>query len=562
MAHPLTGHLRVRREALVPLVALIVALHGLFVIASTLLEQLDIHHGMHISDIDINVPLLLGLGLVYLGSLLRRRKRMAWLVALLVYMFLFGFYASRIGLAIEHHELKQIFDKLILPLLIVALLLINHRRFTVRSDIQSFGYSLRVSVIVLFIAFIYGTLGFMLMDKRDFHQEISLAEAMHRTIDQFGLTSSTQLVPHTRRAHVFIDSLSAISIGAIGYAIISLFQPIRARYTVSHASRQHAAALLERLGGSSEDFFKLWPQDKHYLFSASDDAFLACKVQGGVALAVGDPAGNRRHADELLQRFDDECFGNDWQPVFVHTEPAWNEFYQEHGFSLQKIGEEAIVDVAHFQAKVARNKYFRQIRNRFNREGFTTEILQPPHDKAVLARLRKVSDEWLQRPGRAERGFMMGYYSDDYLQQCPVVVARDSAGTIQGFINRIPSFDADEANFDFLRHASDAPGNINDFLMMAFLAQLEQESVARLNLGLSPLSGIDNLENASLIDKTLRFLYSNGDRFYSFSGLRRFKDKYEPRWDGRYVAYRGTPAVQLVRILNALNSAMKVKKQK
>jgi lysylphosphatidylglycerol synthetase-like protein (DUF2156 family) len=54
-------------------------------------------------------------------------------------------------------------------------------------------------------------------------------------------------------------------------------------------------------------------------------------------------------------------------------------------------------------------------------------------------------------------------------------------------------------------------------------------------------------------------VYSNGDRFYSFSGLHRFKDKYHPDWQDRYIAYPGGVR-NFTRILTALNRAMKVKK--
>jgi phosphatidylglycerol lysyltransferase len=228
---------------------------------------------------------------------------------------------------------------------------------------------------------------------------------------------------------------------------------------------------------------------------------------------------------------------------------------------LQKIGEEAVLDLAHFNESVKRGKYFRQINNKFNREGFTTEVLTPPHDKALIARLTSISDEWLTRPGRSERGFMMGYFSEEYLQQSSIVVARDSAGTIQGFLNQIPSYDKDEANFDLLRHAARSPGNINDYILMGFIEHLTIQHCKRLNLGLCPLAGLDDLEEKSVISRSMQFLYSNGDRFYSFSGLRRFKSKYEPEWNDRYVAYKGGVG-NFVRAVNMLTRAMKVKQPK
>jgi lysylphosphatidylglycerol synthetase-like protein (DUF2156 family) len=37
----------------------------------------------------------------------------------------------------------------------------------------------------------------------------------------------------------------------------------------------------------------------------------------------------------------------------------------------------------------------------------------------------------------------------------------------------------------------------------------------------------------------MQFAYANGDAFFSFSGLHRFKAKYEPKWQDKYVGYKG-----------------------
>ena len=124
-------------------------------------------------------------------------------------------------------------------------------------------------------------------------------------------------------------------------------------------------------------------------------------------------------------------------------------------------------------------------------------------------------------------------------------------------MNQIPSYDDKEANFDFLRHSSDAPSNSNDFLLMRFASLLLEQGFERLNMGLCPLSGLDDAdEERGVIDNALRFVYANGDRFYSFSGLRRFKAKYEPSWESRYIAYKGGIR-GFTRALTALNRTLR-----
>jgi phosphatidylglycerol lysyltransferase len=550
------------RKLLLQVLTYGVAVHGVAMIASTLDDQLRVRiagHLLHVSGIAFDLPIVFGLTLLYLSALLRRRKRTAWAVTLGVYGFIVAGSLVRLALAGPPRPFSGLRDALlVLPLLAVIGLLYFRGDFTVKSDVRSFAFSLRFIVLVLAVALVYGVTGFILMDKRDFHEEISFSTAIHRTVDQFDLTTTHSLTPYTRRAKVFVNSLSVISVGAVAYAAVSLFQPIRARLTDQTAQRDLARELLTRWHGNSEDFFKLWPHDKLYFFNLAHTAGVAYSVHRGVALVVGDPFGDPSAFPGLLAGFEEYCRSNDWATAFIHTAPPHSKLYKDAGYTLQKIGEEAVLDIAHFRHEVAVSKYFRQIRNKFTKQGYTTDVLQPPHNADVLRRLHNVSNAWLQQPGRSERSFMMGYFTPAYMQQGPVMVLRDAAGTIQAFINQVPSYDPKEANFDFLRHTNEALGNANDFLLMQFIEYAHEQGFERVNLGLCPLAGLDaHDEERSVVDSALRFLYANGDRFYSFSGLHRFKSKYDPAWSSRYIAYRGGLR-GFTRVLNALNRALRV----
>ena len=178
-----------------------------------------------------------------------------------------------------------------------------------------------------------------------------------------------------------------------------------------------------------------------------------------------------------------------------------------------------------------------------------------------MSRLRDISDEWLQKPGREERRFLLGYHDDAYLQAGPLAVVRDEMQQIQGFMNILPSLKPATVNYDLLRCAADAPGNCNDFLLIGVLDHYAQAGYGFFNLGLAPLAGLTDKpasKDDTIVDSALRFVYSNGDRFYSFRGLHKFKDKYKPAWEPRYIAYPGGIR-NFTRIVAALNKTMKVK---
>ena len=539
------------------LIAFIVLTYGLAIVAGSLLRQIRSHGGHDIDTAVITLPLIIGLSYLYLASLLLRRKYNAWITATALSVLTLALNIWQLFRPLHSERMSTGILRVVLPVLILLLLVLSRPAFRVRSDVRSFREALQISIVLLLVAFLYGVGGFMLLDTHDFHREIGLPVAAHQTIDQFGLTTNT-VVPHTKRARVFVDSLPVISLGAIAYAAISFFQPLRIRFASEAHHRQQTEALLRKFSTDIDDYFKLWPHDKHYFFDATQQAGLAYHVSRGVALVVGDLFGDPKSFKGLYQSFAELCFVNDWTPAFIHVSARNTKLYGRHGFRLQKIGEEAVIDLEAYQA-IKNNKYFRQIRNKFTKLGYSVDILESPFDTATLARLRHISQQWLQKPGRSERGFMMGYHTDAYMQQGKVAVIRDNQAQIQGFINLVPTYEPHTANYDLLRCAEGTPGNCNDFLLMGLIEILHEQGISKLNLGLCPLAGLDTkAEDATLVDTALRFVYANGDRFYSFNGLRRFKAKYEPVWEDRYIAYAGGMRT-FTRILTALNRAMRVK---
>jgi phosphatidylglycerol lysyltransferase len=541
------------------IIAFAVALHGILVITTILAQDLTVHHGhelsLRLSNFTFGVPLVIAFTMIYISVYLRKRKWTAWFAAA-------GLYGAALVLGVArlfllHTRPIHLVTAIVLPTVILIGLLLSASWFTVRSDIRGFATSVRLIILSMLVMTVYGTTGFVVLDKSDFHQEISIPVATLRTVDQFGLVTD-DLTPYTRRAKVFQDSLSIVSIMAVAYGLASMFQPLRSRFSHQAANRKLARSLLEEHGGKSEDFFKLWPHDKMFYFDRNRQSGLAYAVHRGVVLVVGDPFGDPRAWPRLLREFNEFCFTNDWMPALVHLTPQHHAVYKERGYVLQKIGEEAVVDLEKFTEETVKSKYFRHIRNRFDKQGYYAKLMTPPHSAELLEQLSSISSEWLGQPGRQERHFLMGSFTPQYMQQCNLFVLFDKDDVPQAFLNQVHSYDKAEANFDLFRHGQAAPGNSNDYLFMKFIEELHRQGFKRLNMGLCPLSGLDATdEQRSVIDNALRFVYANGDRFYSFSGLRKFKAKYDPTWESRYLAYRGGMR-SFARVVAALNKAMKV----
>jgi len=64
------------------------------------------------------------------------------------------------------------------------------------------------------------------------------------------------------------------------------------------------------------------------------------------------------------------------------------------------------------------------------------------------------------------------------------------------------------------------------------------------------LSGFELRELAPLWHRVGHWIYRHGEHFYGFEGLRRYKEKFDPEWQPRYLASPG--GVALPQILGDL----------
>ncbi len=51
-----------------------------------------------------------------------------------------------------------------------------------------------------------------------------------------------------------------------------------------------------------------------------------------------------------------------------------------------------------------------------------------------------------------------------------------------------------------------------------------------------PLSGLQPRRGAPLTQRLGSMVFQRGEQLYNFQGLRRFKDKFQPDWEPRYMA--------------------------
>ncbi|SEL70695.1 phosphatidylglycerol lysyltransferase [Pseudoxanthomonas sp. GM95] len=476
----------------------------------------------------LHVPLLLveaahflssiaGVAMLFVARALLRRLDAAWWAAVgltLVALVL----ALPKGLAID--------ESLVLGSLMVVLLL-SRKQFTRKASLLavpfSEGWLLAMAVVcvavtaLLFFAYRDVDYGNQLWWQFEFDAE----------------------APRSLRAMV------GVSILALALAVRQLLHPPAPPLPLPTAEELDRADAIIRQQSSADAGLAL-TGDKPLMFSENGKAFVMFGRQGKSWIALSDPVGPRQDWDELVWRFLERAKESGARGCFYQVRPDALPLYLDAGLRLFKLGEYAWVPLAEFSLQGKRRGNLRNGVNRCEREGLEFALIDTVDVPALLPQLRAVSDAWLGKHNTAEKRFSVGAFDDAYVARNPVAVARRE-GKILAFASLLTSDLKQEASIDLMRHVEDMPNGTMDFLFAKLMLHFAQAGYARFGLGMAPLSGMAGHALAPRWHRIGRLLYSHGEHFYNFRGLRAFKEKFDPQWEARYLAAPGgvTPLLVL-----------------
>jgi phosphatidylglycerol lysyltransferase len=470
--------------------------------------------------------LVLGFGLILSSLNIYKRKRRAFAIVC----------ALSVASIIFHLTKGIDYEEALSSLALLALLWTQRRQFTVASGPPAWKTALLRLPVGIAVAFAYGAVGFWMLERREFEMNFGWRQAAATSWHAL-LLSDLTLVPRTHHAGFFLDSLTAMSALAVAYACYQLFRPALYRLHTVPQERARAADLARRFGRSALDYFKLWP-DKSLFFSASGGAFLSYAVGGGFAMVLGDPVGPEDEVPGLVCEFAAFCERQDWRLAFYQTLPDHLPAYMRLGFKRLKIGDDAVVELARFDLNGSAHKKERAAIRKLEHAGVSVRWYEAPLDDRLLDRLQSVSDEWLQIPGRRERRFTLGLFDREYLRGTPVATAELPDGTVLAFVNMIESFHRDEATVDLMRRCGQAPNGVMDYLLIQVMLRARDLGYARFNLGMVPMAGFGEHENASAEERVVHGFFQQLNFIFSYRGLKAYKAKFATAWEPRFLIYR------------------------
>ena len=466
-----------------------------------------------------------GFFLLTLAANLLRRKRLAWLMVVVLLV------VSIISNLVKGFD----YEEGLLSAVLLAQLLLTRNFYTAQSDRPSTIQGLRVLIGALLFTLAYGTMGFFWFDKHS-NQTFTLTGAVVQTLAIFFTADNAGLAPTHRFGKFFVDSIYTVGITTALYALWMLLRPVIFRTAAPDEDRRRAQQIVEQYGHSSLARFTLL-DDKSYYFSPSGRSVVAYVPKGRGAIALGDPIGPKEDMAESIVGFQQFCDRNDWQPAFYQTLPEDIETYQNLGFQTLKIGEEAVVDLDAFTLQGKAGKNLRTSMNKFGKLGYSVQFYKPPISADLLQELRAISDQWLAHMEGAEKKFSLGWFDDDYLRDCEIAVVQNKEGKPIAFANIIPEYQNPEATIDLMRHQSEIERGTMDFLFVSLFQHFKERGFKGFNLGLAALSGVGEAEGSTRMEKGMHYLYEHLNQFYNFQGLRSYKDKFHPHWESRYIVY-------------------------
>ncbi len=160
--------------------------------------------------------------------------------------------------------------------------------------------------------------------------------------------------------------------------------------------------------------------------------------------------------------------------------------------------------------------------------------------------LARISSAWLSTKNTAEKHFSVGAFSADYLAHFPLALARRGNAMV-AFANLWASDTLEELSVDLMRFAPQAPHTTMDYLFVELLLWARGQDYRWFNMGMAPLAGLGSHRLAPRWHQVGGFVFRHGEHFYNFQGLRRYKAKFGPVWEPRYLVAPG--GVALPRIL-------------
>ncbi|GHE11864.1 phosphatidylglycerol lysyltransferase domain-containing protein [Streptomyces alanosinicus] len=510
------------------------------------------HSGQFFTPYLATAGLVSAAAAIFLALVMRRGKRAAWVVNMLLAGPLFALYV----LALTQHPFRDhVFNWVSTALtgLFVAALLIGRREFNAVGDPSNPRLALAVGAGGVLAT---GGLGTLLVHATNkvpggappFEE---LAYTLLRGISVGPLADRVDSVHAPRWADIIINLLLAAVFCLVLYAC---FRSPRGRKLLTDEDEEKLRALLAKHGARDSLGYFALRRDKAAVFSPTGKAAVTYRVVGAVSLASGDPIGDPEAWPGAIEAWLTEARRHAWTPAVMGASEEAGTIYARHGLDALELGDEAIVDIADFTLDGRAMRVVRQAHNRVKRAGYTVRVRRhediPAEEMDLLV---KRADDW--RDGATERGFSMalGRLGDPVDGRCVMLECRDANDEPRALLSFVP-WGEHGLSLDLMRRDRDSENGLMEYMVVELLLQAKELGIKRVSLNFAMFRSVFERGarlGAGPVLRLWRSTLTFFSRWWQIESLYRANAKYRPVWEPRFLLFAKSSDIPRIGLASA-----------
>src|SRR5581483_6951891 len=301
-----------------------------------------------------------------------------------------------------------------------------------------------------------------------FTQDAGAKSSLHETIGRLvGVSGPLDL--HGRGHLLFAATITGTGLLSLAWLLVFALAPVREDQRSLPDERDEVRKLAASGPGDSLDPFAL-RNDKNYVLSPDRRAAIAYRYLMGVGLASGDPIGHPAAFEDCIREFVARCDERGWRPIVLLAGEDRLDLYEDLGFKVLYLGDEALLDVGDYSLAGRRRRNVRQAVSRAANFGVTTEIvIERDIDPALRRQLLEVAER--SRGQQRELGCKSAL--DEPLAvlhpEAVIAIARGADGMPVAFQRYLPCKGGRCLSLDAMRRDPDAPNGINEAMIVHML---------------------------------------------------------------------------------------------
>ncbi|WP_335931799.1 phosphatidylglycerol lysyltransferase domain-containing protein [Streptomyces sp. PTD5-9] len=488
-----------------------------------------------------------GVVALFLAITMRRRKRAAWIVNIVVSSLLLLLFALVIPFP-EVRRYPQNWVSLALTAVFVLALLLGRREFYAKGDRSNPKLAAAVAGGGLLVtSLIAAGLVTLTNTAHDAYRSTFLDRWRYGTLRLASIAENDAHyagISTPGWVGVTINILSTLLLIAVVYAA---FRSRRAVDPITAEDETRLRELLDRHGERDSLGYFALRREKSVVWSPTRKAAVVYRVVGGVSLASGDPIGDPEAWPGAIVPWLAEAREHGWVPAVMGASEEGGTVYARHGLDALELGDEAIVETAEFTLEGRAMRTVRQAYNRVRRAGYEVTVRRHadiPDDE--MAELVRRADDW--RDGQTERGFSMalGRLGDPADGRCVMVECRDAPapgsggpGELRALLSFVP-WGPNGLSLDLMRRDRDAENGLMEFMVIELLRRAGRLGVDQVSLNFAMFRSVferGSRLGAGPVLRLWRSMLTFFSRWWQIESLYRANAKYRPIWEPRFMLF-------------------------